>query len=43
MSGREQHKQPQVSFMKKFGVFLLSAGCLLAAIWITSRIVELGI
>ncbi len=41
MSGREEHKQPQVSFMTKFGVFLLSLGFLLAAVWITSRIVEL--
>ena len=43
MSDREQHKQPQVSFMKKFGVLLISVGFLLAAVWITSRIVELGI
>ena len=41
MSSREHHTPPHVTFMKKLGVFLLSAGFLLAAVWITSRFVEL--
>lgn len=43
MSGHGHHMEPDVSFMKKFGVFLLSAACLLIAVLITSRIVELGV
>jgi hypothetical protein len=39
MSGHE-HKEPQVSIRKKFGVFLLSTACLVAAVWITSMFVE---
>ena len=41
MPGREHNRPPHVTFMKKLGVFLLSAGFLLAAVWITSRFVEL--
>jgi len=41
MSGGMQHKAPRVTFMKKLGVFLISAGFLLAAVWVTSRIVTL--
>jgi len=40
MSGHE-HKEPQVSILKKLGVLLLSTACLAAAIWITSMFVEL--
>ncbi|HVY55052.1 MAG TPA: DUF4396 domain-containing protein [Thermodesulfobacteriota bacterium] len=36
-----QHKAPHVTFMTKLGVFLISAGFLLAAVWVTSRIVPL--
>ena len=46
MSGMPEgahHKEPDVSFMKKFGVFLISAGCLIAAVWITSQIVDLKV
>src|SRR5262249_26852968 len=39
MSGHE-HKEPQVSIRKKFGVFLLSTACLVAAVWITLMLVE---
>jgi hypothetical protein len=40
MSGHE-HKEPQVSILKKLGVLLLSTACLVAAVWITSMFVEL--
>ncbi|KAB2822698.1 MAG: DUF4396 domain-containing protein, partial [Candidatus Dadabacteria bacterium] len=35
MSGGMQHKAPHVTFMKKLGVFLISAGFLLAAVFVT--------
>ncbi len=38
-----QHKTPQVTFMKKLGVFLISAGFLLAAVGLTSLFVELKV
>jgi CRISPR/Cas system-associated protein endoribonuclease Cas2 len=41
MSIDMQHKTPPVMFVKKFRMFLLSAGFLLAAVWIASRILEL--
>lgn len=41
MNMQEGHKGPKVSFMKKLGVFFLSAGFLLAAVWITSQFIEL--
>ena len=40
MSGHE-HRETQVSILKKFSMFLLSAVCLVAAVWITSMFVEL--
>jgi len=40
MSGHE-HRETQVSILKKFSMFLLSAACLVAAVWITSMFVEL--
>ena len=43
MPGHERHEPPHVPFVKKLGVFLLSAGFLLAAVWITSRVVELKV
>ena len=41
MPGQEHHEPPQVPLMKKLGVFLISAGFLLAAVWATSLVVEL--
>jgi hypothetical protein len=35
------HKESRVSFMKKLGVFLLSVGFLLAAVWVTSQVIPL--
>jgi hypothetical protein len=43
MSGHGHHKGSDVSFMKRFGVFLLSVACLLIAVFITSWIVELKV
>jgi hypothetical protein len=43
MPGQEHHEPPHVPLMKKLGVFLLSAGFLLAAVWVTSRFVELKV
>jgi hypothetical protein len=41
MSEGMQHKTPHVTLMKKLGVFLISIGFLLAAVWITSRVIPL--
>jgi hypothetical protein len=41
MEGGMQHKTPHVAFTTKLGVFLISAGFLLAAVWVTSRIIAL--
>ncbi len=41
MPGQEHHEPPHVPLMKKLGVFLISAGFLLAAVWATSLVVEL--
>jgi hypothetical protein len=41
MSGGMQHKTPHVTFIKKLGVFLISIGFLLAAVWVTSRVIPL--
>lgn len=43
MPGHEHRQEPDVSLTKKFGVFLLSAACLIAAVLITSQIVELRV
>ncbi len=43
MQGNLQHKTNQVTFMKKLGVFLISAGFLLVAVWVTSLFVELKV
>ncbi|MEQ9619533.1 MAG: DUF4396 domain-containing protein [Deltaproteobacteria bacterium] len=42
-SGGGHHEEPDVSLTKKFSVFLLSAACLIAAVWITSWFVELRV
>lgn len=43
MPGGGHHKEPDVTFMKKFGVFLISAAFLIAAVLITSQIVDLKV
>jgi hypothetical protein len=41
MDMHAEHRKPNVSFTTKFLVFLLSAGCLVLAVWVTSYSVTL--